>query len=100
MLVIENWLLAQIWSFVAALLAGALAALFFELYQNWLGKKWARRRRRVCLLLDAAFAGLLSLFFCCWWFLLTDGSLRCSVFLWIALGWCLCSSWRRKLREK
>lgn len=88
----EHWIAAQCHDLIAALLAGLLAGFFYQRYELWLKARPRRLYRRSCLLTDALFGLILTLFCCLWWFLLTDGDIRASVFVWIALGWLL---WRK-----
>jgi|GEM_PF-3774820 len=82
-----NWIAVQIYSFFAALTAGLLAGFFYARYKHWLSRSPRRLYRRHCWKTDALFGLMLALFFCAWWFLLTEGSVRVSVFAWIACGW-------------
>ncbi len=85
----HDWLAQQIINFFAALAAGLLAGVFYEVYKRWLARSPRRRYRKHCWKTDGLFGLFLIIFFSAWWFLLTDGSLRAAVFVWIACGWLL-----------
>lgn len=83
-------LLNQVWQISAALLAGFFGGLAFDLYQRLCyGGKRRRLRWSAYLKGDAIFASLLVSAWLIFWFFVTDGSLRVSVFLWLAGGFAL-----------
>ena len=77
-----DWMLLQTWQLTVSLLAGFSLGLCYDLYRGILARE--RRFRQDYWWRDLLFglcAILLSLLL---WFSLTDGSLRLSVFLWMA----------------
>jgi hypothetical protein len=79
--------LSQLSQVASALLAGLFGGLTFELYQKiCYGSSKRRLRPTAYLKGDALFALCLIGAWLIFWFSCTDGSLRFSVFIWLALG--------------
>ena len=83
----EELVWRQMGEILAALLAGCAGGLAFWLYQR-LCYGGSRRKlpSRTYLLKDAVFVMWLLLLLISFWFGVTDGSLRASLFLWMAAG--------------
>lgn len=83
-------LLNQLSQLAAALFAGFFGGLAFDVYQKLCYNKGGRRRRSAAFLKgDAIFALIIISAWLIFWFLATDGSLRVSVFIWLAGGFAL-----------
>lgn len=83
-------MLNQLSQISAALIAGVLAGLSFDIYQRlcYMGKK-KHRKPRAYIKGDIIFTLTLIALLLMFWFTLTNGSLRWSVFVWLAIGMAL-----------
>jgi len=82
--------LLQLSQIGAALLAGCFGGMAFSVYQHiFCGSRKKRCTIKDYLLKDCLFCIVIICIWLIFWFCFTDGSLRISVFFWIALGFSL-----------
>lgn len=80
-------LINQLSQIAAALIAGSAGGMAFDLYQRLFYAKGKKRLKPSAYLKgDALFTIVLLISLLLFWFTLTNGSLRWSIFLWLALG--------------